>query len=134
MKTKILLAGLMAVLPSVAAVAQPAPPAAVPRACLEFGEIYNWNAVDNRTLVVEDNLHHKFRVSLLSYCPNLNFKERVGFRSPGAMRLTCLSPGDSVIVNNLGAGFRRCPIKSIEAYTPAMQARDAAPAAANKNP
>jgi hypothetical protein len=134
MKTKVLLTGLMMVLPSAAAIAQPAPPAAAPRACLEFGEIYNWNVVDNRTLVVEDNLHRKFRVSLLGYCPNLNFKERVGFRSLGAMRLTCLSPGDSVIVNNLGAGFQRCPIKSIEAYTPAMQKAEEAAAAANKKP
>jgi hypothetical protein len=132
MKTKVLLASLMAVLPIAAAVAQPAPQAA-PRACLQFGEIYNWNAVDNRTLIVEDNLHRKFRVSLLGYCPNLNFKERVGFRSRGAMRLTCLSPGDSVIVNNLGAGFQRCPIKSIEAYTPAMQKAEEAAAAAKRH-
>jgi len=129
MKAKILLASLTAVLPIAAAIAQPAPPAAAPRACLQFGEIYNWNVVDNRTLIVEDNLHRKFRVSLLGNCPNLNFKERVGFRSPGAMRLTCLSPGDSVIVNNLGAGFQRCPIRSIEAYTPAMQKADEAAAA-----
>jgi hypothetical protein len=133
MKTKVLLAALMTVLPSVAAIAQPAPSAAAPRACLQFGEIYNWNVVDDRTLIVEDNLHRKFRVSLLGYCPDLNFKERVGFRSPGAMRLTCLSPGDSVIVNNLGAGFQRCPIKSIEAYTPAMQKADEAAAAAKRH-
>jgi len=133
MKAKVLLAGLMAVLPIAAATAQPAPPVAAPRACLEFGEIYNWNVVDNRTLIVEDNLHRKFRVSLLGYCPNLNFKERVGFRSLGAMRLTCLSPGDSVIVNNMGAGFQRCPIKSVEAYAPAMQKADEAAAAAKRH-
>ncbi len=132
MRTNILVLSLVAAFATPSAPAQPAPSPAAPRACLEFGEIYNWDALDNRTLIVEDNLHRKFRVSLLAYCPNLTFKERVGFRSPGAMRLTCLSPGDSVIVNNLGAGFQRCPIKSIEAYTPAMQKADEAAAAAKR--
>jgi hypothetical protein len=101
-------------------------------ACLRFGEIYSWSAIDNRTLIVEDNLHQKFKVSLMGYCPNLAFKERVGFRSAGAVRLTCMSPGDNVVVNNRGAGFQRCPIQSIEAYTPGMQKADEAAAAAAK--
>ena len=116
--------GLVAALSAASAIAQPAPPAAA-RVCLEFGEIYNGSALDSRTLIVEDNLHRKFRASLLAYRPNLTFKEWVGFRPPGAMRLTCLSQGDSVIVNNLGAGFQRRPIKSIEACIPVTQARDA---------
>jgi hypothetical protein len=101
-------------------------------ACLRFGEIYSWNAVDNRTLIVEDNLHQKFKISPTGYCPNLAFKERVGFRSAGAMRLTCMSPGDNVVVNNMGAGFQRCPIQSIQAYTPAMQKADETAAVAGK--
>src|SRR3954463_506454 len=71
-------------------------------ACLRFGEIYSWSAVGKRTLIVEDNLHQKFKVRLMGYCPNLAFKERVGFRSAGAMRLTCMSAGDNVVVNNRG--------------------------------
>lgn len=130
-RTVLVLAALAAF--AVPANAQPGSLASAQRACLQFGEIYDWNALNNRTLIVEDNLHRKFRVSLLGYCPNLTFKERVGFRSRGAMRLTCMSPGDSVVVNNMGAGFQRCPIKSIEAYTPAMQARDAAAAAGQKH-
>jgi|KBSMisStaDraftv2_1062788.scaffolds.fasta_scaffold20942_4 hypothetical protein len=106
--------------------------ASVAPACLRFGEIYSWNAVGNRTLIVEDNLHQKFKINLMGYCPNLAFKERVGFRSAGAMRLTCMSPGDNVVVNNMGAGFQRCPIQSIQAYTPAMQRADEAAAAAAK--
>lgn len=133
MKSSTLLVGVIAALAAGPAIAQPATAGVATRPCLQFGEIYNWDALDNRTLIVEDNLHRKFRVSLVSYCPNLTFKERVGFRSPGAMRLTCLSPGDSVIVNNLGAGLHRCPIKSVEAYTPAMQAQDAAAAAGQKH-
>jgi len=123
MKATLVLTATLAAALAVSAAAQTTG-TATRNACLRFGEIYSWVAPDNRTLIVEDNLHQKFRVSLMGYCPNVTFKERVGFRSPGAMRLTCLSPGDDVIVNNSGAGFQRCPIRSIVAYTAAMQKAD----------
>jgi len=131
MKHTILLAAGLAALVSIPASAQP--PAAAPiRACLRFGEIYNWKALDNKTLIVEDNFHKRFKVALMGYCPDLAFKERVGFRSPGSMELSCLSPGDDVLVHNFGAGGQRCPIKSIASYTPEMEAADRAAAEAAK--
>lgn len=118
-------AALAAVLIAASAQAQPA--------CLQIGRIYSWNAPDNRTLIVEDDLHHKFKVSLMSPCIGLQFKERVGFKSPGATRLSCLSRGDDVLVNQMGGlGALRCPISSIVAYTPEMQKADEAAAAAKK--
>ncbi len=130
MRKTVLAAAALAALGCVSAAAQPRPTESAPRACLRFGEIYSWNAPDNYTLIVEDNLHKKFKVRLMSYCPNVTFKERVGFRSPGSMDLSCMSPGDDVIVNQFGAGPQRCPISSITAYTPAMEKADKAAAAA----
>lgn len=130
MRKTVLAAAALAALGRVSAAAQPTSTEPAPRACLRFGEIYSWNAPDNYTLIVEDNLHKKFRVRLMSYCPNVTFKERVGFRSPGSMDLSCMSPGDDVIVNQFGAGPQRCPISSITAYTPAMEKADKAAAAA----
>jgi hypothetical protein len=130
MRKTILAAAALAALGCVSAAAQSTPTESAPRACLRFGEIYSWNAPDNYTLIVEDNLHKKFKVRLMSYCPNVTFKERVGFRSPGSMDLSCMSPGDDVLVNQFGAGPQRCPISSITAYTPAMEMADKAAAAA----
>lgn len=121
MKGRFVLAAAAFVATAALPAAAQSPRAAMRNDCLRFGEIYSWNAPDNRTLIVEDSLHKKFKVSLIGYCPNVTFKERVGFRSRGAMRLTCILPGDDVIVNNLGAGSQRCPIKSVVDYTPAMQ-------------
>jgi hypothetical protein len=39
--------------------------------------------LDNKTLIVEDDTHQKFKMTLMGYCPNLAFKERVGFKSIG---------------------------------------------------
>ena len=108
-------------------------PALAQSSCLQIGRIWSWNAADNKTLIVEDDLHQKFKLSLMSTCIGLQFKERVGFKSLGSTRLSCLSRGDDVIVNQLGGmGGQRCPISAIVAYTPEMQKADAAAAAAKK--
>jgi len=132
MKAILVSAVILALASAVPAIAQAPQTGAAPTACLRFGEIYDWKAQDNRTLIVEDNLHKKFKVSLMGTCPSLAFKERVGFQSRDAMRLTCMRPGDNVIVRSMGSGTQRCPIRSVAAYTPAMQKADEAAAAAKK--
>jgi len=107
-------------------------PAYAQRSCLEFGQIYNWNALDNRTLIVEDNWHNKFRMALMGDCPGLTFKERVGFKSMGATSMSCMSAGDDVIIRNFGTGGQRCPIRQIVPYTAELQKADADAAAAKK--
>ncbi|HEY2068581.1 MAG TPA: DUF6491 family protein [Rhizomicrobium sp.] len=105
-------------------------PAFANSSCLEVGQIYNFNAPDNKTLIVEDNFHNKFKLGLMGYCPSLNFKERIGFKSIGGMQLSCLSPGDQVIVRNMGTGGQVCPIRTIVPYTADMAKADKAAAAA----
>lgn len=131
MKISLLLGMGFAVLAAAPALAQSRtmPPSVSSRACLRFGEIYNWKALDNKSLMVEDNFHNKFRVDLMGYCEGLQFKERVGFKAAGSVSLTCMTAGDDVIVRNVGTGFQRCPIASIKAWAP-----DSAPAAAKASP
>jgi hypothetical protein len=114
------------------AVLAAAPAYANPR-CLELGQIYNWKALDDKTLIVENDTHDKFKVTLLATCPGLSFKEQIGFKSFGpAMSLTCVSAGDSVVTRDFATGGQRCSIKSVEPYTAAMLKADADAAAAKK--
>jgi hypothetical protein len=100
-------------------------------ACLRYGYIYNWHVVNDKTLIVEDNWHKKFKVHLIGVCSDLDYHERLGFKSPGGMALSCLSPGDEVITRDFGTGFRQhCAITHIEAYTPDMEKADKAAEAA----
>ena len=113
------------------ALAAAAPALAAP-SCLQIGQIWNWNAPDNKTIIVEDNWHQKWKLSLMGPCINLTFKERVGFQSIGGFGgLTCLSKGDNVVVRDPGFP-QRCPIMNIVPYTPQMEAADKAAAAAKK--
>jgi hypothetical protein len=106
-------------------------PATAAPSCLMVGQIWSWNAPDNKTLIVEDNWHSKWKLSLMGTCINLTFKERVGFKAFGGTHLSCLSKGDDVLVRNPGFP-QRCPISDIVPYTPQMEAADKAAAAAKK--
>jgi hypothetical protein len=120
---------LLAATFATAAAAQDAAPSAPPPACLRFGEIYSWKALDNRTVIAEDIRHNKFSLALMGYCPDVKFKERIGFQSPGSSYLSCMSAGDTLLVNQFGTGRpQRCPISGITAYTPQMEAADKAKA------
>ncbi len=98
--------------------------------CLRVGQIYDWKARDNSTLIVEDTFHRKFQVDLLGTCISLTFKQRIGFASPGGTSLSCLSGGDTVFFNDAGLGKQRCSVKSVTAYTAEMEKADKDAAAA----
>ena len=125
MKTKTLvLAGLI--------VAAAGPALAASQPCLMISRIYSFRAPDNKSLIVEDVLHQKFKLSLMGTCVGLTFKQGVAFKSQSPSQLACLGPADDVIVHQPGMGRQTCPIRSVEVYTPAMEAADKAAAAAKK--
>lgn len=96
-----------------------------PKACLQVGRIYSWRAPDNRTLIIENDTHQKFKLELMGYCPGLTFKETIGLRSPGGSYLSCVGPGDTVFFHDLGMEMR-CVINKVSAYTPEMEKADKA--------
>lgn len=104
-------------------------PAATP--CLQQSQIYSWDALNDRTLIVEDMRHQKFKLNLMVSCQHLQFHQRLGFKTFSNTALACLSRGDQVI-SGTEIGPQMCPIKSIEAYTPEMEKADKDAAAAAK--
>ncbi|HTT82304.1 MAG TPA: DUF6491 family protein [Rhizomicrobium sp.] len=99
-------------------------------ACLQAGRIWNWKPLDKKTLIVEDLLYRKFKVSLMGFCPALPYKLSLGFKSNGGINgLDCLRKGDDVISRDVGIPYI-CPILSITPYTRAMEQADQAAAAA----
>lgn len=105
-------------------------PAPAQPTCLQVGRIWSWKPIDRRTLIVEDELHRKFRVGLMGYCPALPFKLSLGFKSNGGIGgLDCLAKGDEVISHDVGIPYT-CPVMSVTPETPAMEKADQAAAAA----
>jgi len=106
-------------------------PALADRVCLQRSQIYNWDAQNDRTIIVEDMLHKKYKLSLMVSCQHLQFHQTLGFKTFDPSALACVTKGDSVI-SGTEIGPQTCPIKSIEAYTPEMEKADKDAAAAAK--
>ena len=106
-------------------------PSFAQQACLMAGQIWKWMPLDRKTLIVEDTVHRKFKVTLYGICPNLDFNVGAAFISRGNSQLDCLRAGDMVVHRGYAAG-NQCPIRSVQLYTPAMQKADEAAAAAAK--
>lgn len=123
-KTILLIAGLAALASS---------PALANPTCLQIGLVDSWTVPDDRTLIVQDTFHNRFKMQLMGTCPGLSFKERVAFKAFGGTRLSCLSAGDDVFVRNFGTGGQRCPIAKVTPYTSDMEKADQAAAAAKKS-
>ncbi|MBV8975898.1 MAG: hypothetical protein JO261_05990 [Alphaproteobacteria bacterium] len=124
MKTSLALAATALVLAA-------AGPAQAAGTCLRQGNIYNWDALNDTTVIVEDDFHQKFKLTLMTPCLNLQYKERLGFRAFGGSALSCVSRGDEVLASS-PIGPQHCPISRIEPYTPEMQKADKEAADAQK--
>jgi len=103
-------------------------PALSSPSCLQLIRVWNWKTLNDKTLIVEDLGHRKFKLSLMGYCPNLSYKLALGFKVFGGTELSCISKGDQVFSRDLGLPYR-CPIMDIVPYTPAMEKADKAAAA-----
>ena len=108
-------------------------PAIASTSCLQIGRVWSFKPIDNRTLIVEDELHQKFRVALMSYCPHLPFKLNLALQSAsGVNGLDCVRRGDNVVSKDAG-GPDTCPVMSVEPYTPEMEKADKAKSAGEGN-
>ena len=84
--------------------------------CLRSRDIYNWEIIDDKTLIVTDRRDDHYKLGLVGTCAGLQqTRFSLAFESLG--ELSCLRPGDSIHYDDLGFGRERCTISSIESYT-----------------
>ena len=86
--------------------------------CLRVGYIHNWEAVNDKTVIVEDDWRKKFRLSLIGVCNDLKYHYVLSFRAIGVTNLSCLEVGDQVISHEMGIGGEPCTVTQIEAFVP----------------
>ena len=119
-------AAALAILP-LAAQAQSAGDAA----CLQLGRIDGFSPIkgNERAIIVTDKTSKRFKVNFFSPCAGVDFNMGLGIKTLANTRLACVSRGDYVLSRDPGVAGNRCPISSVELYTPAMAAADKAAAA-----
>lgn len=126
-----LVAASLAFMTAHAALAQPAPvPAQTPQqdSCLQNDRIWQWNAVNDRLLIVTDRTYHRFIVRLGGGCIGLSTYVLTAIRFHSWMSLGCLSRGDQVFYNAPALGRLNCFIDAVQPYSDALlaEAKDAA--------
>ncbi len=119
------LAGMLFACGAVLCIADPAM-AAPEQVCLRQIDMYSFDAVPgNRSLVVEDQRHRRYRINFVGICSGLQFKMGLRFKTFGNSNLTCLSRGDQVLQHD-PVMRTPCIIKDIQLQTPDMDRADLA--------
>jgi hypothetical protein len=108
---------------------QPFAPARAPQqeTCLQNNRIWQWNAVNDRLLIVTDRTYHRFIVRLNGGCIGLSTYPLTALRFYTWTSLGCLSRGDQVIYNAPDLGRLNCFINDVQPYSDELlaQAKDA---------
>jgi hypothetical protein len=85
--------------------------------CFRPRDVRNWRAPDNRTVYLRTVANHVYRLGLLGPCPDVNWAQSLGVRSPGATMIC--SSLDMTIISPSGFGRRRCMANAMVQLTPA---------------
>jgi hypothetical protein len=99
-----------------AAVAVLATTPALADSCIRHDDIYSWSSINDKTLILENYRHQKWLIKLIGTCSDFKFHERLVIQSPGALAISCIERGDSVLTRSDGIRGR-CAIMSIDPYT-----------------
>jgi hypothetical protein len=96
----------------------PAAPAPAPEAQIPFAKtnIWNWQVVDDKTVLIQDQGRRWYKATLYGTCINLPFAERIGFDSSPDGTFDKFS---AILVRG-----ERCPLKSlVETSAPPKKAK-----------
>jgi len=133
MKTKLILAALLASAAAVPAFAEDAAPVAPAKyVCLQRSLVDGWGSRDDHSMVVDDRFGRKYLLNLAGLCSDLRFSIAAGIRGFGG-GMMCVERGDRIVMR--GGGMMRndsCWITKVQLYTPEMAAADKAARAAHQ--
>jgi hypothetical protein len=104
--------------------------APVPEARIPFADhhgIYNWQVVDDRTVLIQSQNHQWYKATLLSHCIELPFAERIAFKTN--------ADGSFDKFSGIETRGQYCPLTSlVQTAAPAKKNASKAAASAAGNP
>ena len=91
--------------------------------CLQNNRIWQWNAVNDRLLIVTDRSYRRFIVRLGGGCIGLSSYPLTALRFQSWLSLGCLGRGDQVFYNAPDLGRLNCFINDVQSYSDALLAQ-----------
>jgi hypothetical protein len=99
-----------------------AAPAPLPEAQIPFAKrnIWNWQVVDDQTVLIQDQGRRWYKATLFGHCINLPFADRIAFDSNSGGTFDKFS---AILVRG-----QRCPLRSlVESPAPPKKSKDKKP-------
>jgi hypothetical protein len=117
------LAGLLGTFVIAACVAtEPGAPASAAAAkqqqCFNVRNVYNFHAVNDRTVLVEVGTSRMYELQIVGVCPEIDWTQKLAIRTTGGSSWICRGMDAELVVPS-PSGTERCPVVGTRELTPA---------------
>ncbi len=91
------------------------------RDCFSSGRISGFTPVDSSTIRLRVGVKDAYELKLLSYCPDVDWTQRIALRSAGGSSMICTNDAmgwEILVLDRPGIGPDRCRVRSIRKLEP----------------
>jgi hypothetical protein len=86
--------------------------------CFNVRNVYNFHAVNDRTVYVEVGTSRIYELQIVGVCPEIDWTQRLAIRTTGGSSWVCRGMDAEIIVPS-PSGTERCPVVGTRELTPA---------------
>lgn len=88
------------------------------RQCFNARNVYNFHAVDDRTVLVEVGTNRMYELQIVGVCPEIDWTQKLAIRTTGGSSWICRGLDAELVVPS-PSGVERCPVVGTRELTPA---------------
>ena len=86
--------------------------------CFNARNVYNFHAVNDRTVLVEVGTNRMYELQIVGVCPEIDWTQKLAIRTTGGSSWICRG-NDAELVVPSPSGIERCPVVGTRELTPA---------------
>jgi hypothetical protein len=88
------------------------------RQCFNARNVYNFHAVNDRTVLVEVGTKRIYELQIVGVCPEIDWTQKLAIRTTGGSSWICRGLDAELVVPS-PSGVERCPVVGTRELTPA---------------
>ena len=88
------------------------------RQCFNARNVYNFHAVDDRTVLVEVGRNRMYELQIVGVCPEIDWTQKLAIRTTGGSSWICRGLDAELVVPS-PSGVERCPVVGTRELSPA---------------
>jgi hypothetical protein len=96
----------------------PGPARAASQQCFNARNVYNFHAVNDRTVLVEVGTSRMYELQIVGVCPEIDWTQKLAIRTTGGSSWICRGMDAELVVPS-PSGVERCPVVGTRELSPA---------------